>query len=115
MQVPSVAGQPSSCIAVGHAFATAWSRDVASVAVKAISGATGSGAPVHLVFSLTRGAVSDAATMKAALARKVTVVVIAQGVDVGTVVIGKPSLVTLTVAPLIATFLREQLLPHQHT
>lgn len=121
MQVPTVSGQPNTCIAVGPAFATAWSGDVTDVAVQAIAGTTvptattATGAPVHLVFYLGSGAVNDPTTLSEAMDAKVSVVVIAQGVDIGTAVVTKRSFVTITAAPLVATFIREQLLPRQHS
>jgi hypothetical protein len=113
MQVPN----SDACIAVGPAFATPWSGNVTGVSVQAI---TGSGAPpssssVHLVLGLKPGAVDDATTLDEAVAGKLTVAVLGQGTDYGTAVVTKHLIVTLTVSPLLATLVREQLLPPKRT
>jgi len=113
MQVPN----SDSCIAVGQAFASPWSGNVTAVSVQAI---TGAGAPpstsaVNLVLSLKAAAIDDRTTLADVLAGKATVAVIGQGTDYGTAAVTKHLVVTLTVSPLLATFIREQLLPSKGT
>jgi hypothetical protein len=113
MHVPGAGQTP--CVGVGTAFATAWSGVVTNVSIRAIPGSNPRSGPVHLVFSLTAGGVDDQTAFNEAAAGKLTIAVIGQGVDLGTAVVTKGRVVTITAAPLTALFVREQFLPPKHS
>jgi anti-sigma factor RsiW len=115
VRLPVAAGQPKMCIGVGPAFATAWSADISQVTIEPALGSstpattTSAARKVDVVVALASNAVTDSVTLDEALHRRLTVEVIAQGVDLGTAVVTRGPVVTLAVGQSVATFLRDQL------
>jgi hypothetical protein len=119
-QLPASAGHAPTCVAVGPAFATLWTGDVSGVTIEPVAGSSASstlpgsttahGDTVDLVVALAASADADAPTLNSVINGKLTVEVMAQGVDVGEARVTKGPVVVLPASRSVATSLRDGLL-----
>jgi hypothetical protein len=106
LPLPAAPGVTTTCVAVGPAFTTAWSKTVVSVA------SSGTGSTIELSLVLRPSAITNAPRLADAMAGRFAVEVLSQGEDIGRAVLSHSKagpVVKLTVTPQVATSLKQQL------